>query len=37
MLHAIDIPFPSNQGWQKVAKGILFDLFYDFMPMSQRV
>jgi hypothetical protein len=37
MIHAIDFSFPSNQGWQKVVKGILFDLFYGFMPMGQRV
>lgn len=37
MIHAIDFPFPSNQGWQKVVKGIVFDLFYNLMPMGQRV
>ena len=37
MLHAIDIPFPSNRGWRKVLGGMIFDAFYALIPRPQRL
>ncbi|MBN2386543.1 MAG: class I SAM-dependent methyltransferase [Anaerolineales bacterium] len=34
MLHAIDIPFPSNQGWRKVLAGEFYDRFFPLFPQS---
>jgi SAM-dependent methyltransferase len=37
LLHAIDIPFPSNGGLSKILKAILFDTFCGLLPYNFRL
>jgi hypothetical protein len=37
LLHAIDVPFPSNDGFSKLVKASLFDTFYGVLPYRLRL
>jgi SAM-dependent methyltransferase len=37
LLHAIDVPFPSNGGVTKILKALFFDAFYGLLPFNFRL